>query len=405
MRIAMISVHACPLATREGKETGGLQVYLFELAKALGMLGHDVDIFTRKEQPSNPDIAIAGKNVRVIHLSMGPAKNISKKKLLPYIDDFVDSYLGWQDKHHQTYDIFHCHYYLSGIAGLKIQKISNHTPPLIMTFHTLGLMKNLVARSEKEKENQERIDAEKKIIDAFDAVSASSDIDAQYLEYLYDCKKEKISIIPPGIDTALFHNTSKKIAKEKIGANPNNNIILSIGRIEPLKGFDVLLYALKILFSKRKDLVENVCLWIVGGEGTKNRAAWSHEQKKLDRVMRELGLDASVVFVPQQPQEKLPDFYNASEMLVMPSHYESFGMVALEAMACETPVIASNVSGISRLLETNGHGQITTANNPILLATQIESILMQKTAIPKSFHIRTWKDVAEDSIKMYKSLQ
>lgn len=404
----MFSIHACPIATREGKETGGLQVYVLELSKALGLLGYHVDIFTRKERSDNPDIADVAPNVRVIHVPMGPLRPIGKKQLIPYLDDFVRNFRRITSQHALTYDAIHCHYYISGLAGLACRKHCGKAIPLIITFHTLGLMKNLVARSESEQDHDSRIAAERQIIEEFNAVVASSTIDAEYLRYLYSVPNQKLSVIRPGVDTALFHTEDQRQAKKRIGADPNHRIILSIGRIEPLKGFDVLLYAMKILLSRRPEWLSDTCLYIVGGNSHQTRKQWSTEQRKLDRVRTLLGLEAVVKFIPQQPQEALPSYYNAAEILVMPSHYESFGMVALEALACSTPVIASNVSGVSRLLRRSNGTAITSANNPLLLAEQIDRILsenvIKKTPPERQPFPYTWRKTAEDSARLYDTL-
>jgi D-inositol-3-phosphate glycosyltransferase len=367
-RIAMISYHTCPLASEEGKETGGMNVYVLELSRELIRLGHTVDIFTRSVDPDNKPVVDVVRGLRVIHLVAGPQKMIAKNKLIPYIPDFIQSYREFCRKERIAYDIIHCHYYLSGLIGKEIGTF-------IISFHTLALMKNLVARSEEEKEDIYRIEAERLLITRANMVIASSESEGKYLEYLYDSPKDKISIIPPGVDTKLFRPMDRELAKDHIHLPRNRKLILFAGRIEPLKGIDVLLYAVKIVLARNPGYP--VCLCIVGGDISQPLSEWSSTHRALDDLRKLLGLTTSVLFVGQKPQHELPYYYNAAEMVVMPSHYESFGMAALEAMACGVPVITTNVTGISSLVDEKHSPLITTVNNPLLLASQIEYFLHQ----------------------------
>jgi D-inositol-3-phosphate glycosyltransferase len=236
-------------------------------------------------------------------------------------------------------------------------------------------MKNLVARSEEEKENVHRIEAERLLLTCANRIIASSESEGSYLEYLYDTPKEKITIIPPGVDTELFRPIESNVAKDHIHVPRAQKLILFAGRIEPLKGIDVLLYAMKIVLARNPKYP--VCLCIVGGDISQPPTEWSRTHRSLDDLRKLLGLTASVTFVGQKPQHELPYYYNAADMVVMPSHYESFGMAALEAMACGVPVITTNVTGISSLVDEKHASLITTVNNPLLLASQIEYFLRQ----------------------------
>lgn len=369
----MISFHTCPLASEEGKETGGMNVYVLELSKELVRQGYAVDIFTRSQHKDNPNIVEISPNLRLIHLLGGPPAPVAKKSLLQYIPDFLKSYRSFTKKYNLAYDILHCHYYLSGLIGLAIQKESNKNVPIIMSFHTLALMKNLVARDELEREDLERVNAEILLTQKAKKIIAHSDSDKKYLEYLYNVDSKKIIMIPPGVDTLLFRPVNKNEAKKKIGANINDKIILFVGRIEPLKGLDALVYAIKIIVAKNPSL--QPYLWIVGGDVSEKTSAWSKQLRELENLRRILNISMHVKFVGQRPQHELPFYYNASDIVALPSHYESFGMVALEAMACGVPVITSNVSGVSNFFDLK-HPHITTVNNPLQLASQIEHILI-----------------------------
>jgi D-inositol-3-phosphate glycosyltransferase len=374
--LAIFSLHTCPLASSEGKQTGGLNVYILETAKELGKIGYKVDMFTRSQNKKEPHIVQVSPNVRLIHLIVGPEKPIPKKLLLPYVQSFAKAFLVFSSKEGSSYDLLHCHYYLSGLAGLIVKR--KLKSPLILSFHTLALMKNLVSKTDDEKGESLRLKAEFELVHEADFVVASSDNDAAYLRYLYDCPAEKIQVVSPGVDTHLFFPMPKGIARKDVGVKSNIRLILAVGRIEPLKGFDSLLYALKILLVRCPELREHVCLWIVGGDTSEPVGLWPVELRHLEKLRINLGIEASVKFVGQKSQKELHSYYSAADIVVMPSHYESFGMVALEAMACGTPVIISDVSGVSDLIDSHRAGLVTTVNNPLLLAEQIEYLEFNK---------------------------
>jgi len=372
-RVSMISFHTCPLASQEGKETGGMNVYVLELSKQLSRQGIAVDVFTRSQDDHQPHIVQVDPLFRVIHLPAGPEAPVPKKQLIQHLPEFVRNYQAFVQKHGVTYDVMHCHYYLSGLAGLTINEQAETPIPLIMTFHTLALMKNLVARDELEREETERIEAEMMLVRLADKIIAPSESDRSYLQYLYQSSADKVVVIPPGVDIELFKPMDRRVAKAHLGIDPNEHIILFCGRIEPLKGIDNLLYAMKIMVEQKPNL--NVCLWIIGGDVSQKTSLWSPELRKLEHLRQLLKLTPVVHFAGQQLQEVLPFYYNAADVVVMPSHYESFGMAAAEAMACGIPVITTNVAGISGLIDEQDEFLITSVNNPLLLASQIGLLL------------------------------
>ncbi len=223
MKIAMISYHTCPLASLEGKETGGMNVYVLELSRALARKGNQVDVYTRSHEHNDALVTRPEKNLRVMHLPAGPQTQIPKKKLPNYIPDFVRTYESFVKGEGITYDIVHAHYYLSGLVAVGANV------PFIMQFHTLGLMKNLVARDTLERESQKRIRSEFMLIKRSLAIAASSERDRLYMEYLYDAPGGKITVVSPGIDTELFHPMDKNAARAHIHADPKHKIVLYVG--------------------------------------------------------------------------------------------------------------------------------------------------------------------------------
>jgi D-inositol-3-phosphate glycosyltransferase len=368
--LAVISYHTCPLSDEAGSEIGGMNVYVLELAKHLAQKGIVVDIYTRLKDENSPKIVQVAQNLRVIHLRAGPLK-LTKKQMKQYIPEFTQSLNNFLAQENLTYDKIAAHYYYSGIIGKELKK--QYNIPLSITFHTLALMKNLVARNEEEKEDVERIEAEMDLVKTADTVIATSQKDGEYLTTLYDCPQEKILILTPGVDVNKFKPMNKQQSKQKINAPLNHKLLLFVGRIEPLKGIDVLLYAIKILLKKNPNLCFN--LWIVGGDTSKKTEKWSTELQRLEQIRTILHITTKVQFIGMKQQEELPDYYNAADLVIMPSQYESFGITALEAMACGTPVITTDVTGISGLLDKKHDPLVTSAGNPILLAKKIENIL------------------------------
>ena len=403
----MISYHTCPLAATEGKETGGMNVYVLELSKQLAKLGYAIDIYTRMQDVTQPHIVSVSESIRVIHIQAGPQKTIPKKLWKLYLDEFGQNLLKHIKATHTIYDLLHAHYYLSGVIGLRMKKQMSNIP-LVMSFHTLALMKNLVARDELEREDDERISLEIELTKKVDHVIATSSTDKEYLSYLYGCDPNKISVVHPGVDVSVFRPLDKQVVRKNLGVDPAHKLILFVGRIEPLKGIDMLLYAIKIL--REKDDIGQLCVWLVGGDISSPKREWSKEMQRLEKLRHILGLSGVVRFVGQKTQEELPMYYNAADLVVIPSHYESFGMATLEAMACGTPVITTNVTGIASLLDEEQEKYIASVNNPLLLATQMEELLdstidrgASKDAIATARKL-TWEDVAKRMEQIYNDL-
>jgi len=404
--LAVISYHTCPLSDETDAEIGGMNIYVLELSSALAKKGYYLDIFTRSQSSESPRIVQVNDHLRVIHVPAGPEEPLSKKAIEQYIPDFLDYFYEFIRIEGISYQIVNCHYYLSGIAGVDIKK--RLRIPLVMTFHTLGLMKNLVARSEEESESRERIETEMQLVKQADQIIATSETDAQYIEYLYNGEPEKIAVLTPGVNLDLFKPMDKTLAKKKIGAPINEKLILFVGRIEPLKGIDVLLYSLKILLTARPEL--RLCVWIVGGDISNNENEWPKELKKLSVIREVLAISASVKFVGRKTQQELPDYYNAADIMVMPSHYESFGITAVEAMACGVPVITTDVTGVSNLIDKEHAILITSANNPIGLAKRIKLLLCDdeeykkvSKSVANNVLDLSWDNAADQFVRLCKS--
>ncbi len=242
-------------------------------------------------------------------------------------------------------------------------------------FHTLGEMKNRIARSPEEKEGDYRLEGERRVLDHAERIIAATMAEKAQLEWLYKADGRKISIIPPGVDTSHFYPIPVDEAKSYIGLPPNERMILFVGRIEPLKGVDTIIRAMAHL--KLSDISKRhpVHLAIIGGDPDASPEQMNAEMLRLQQMCHDLCMDRMVVFLGKRGQDTLPYYYSAAEALVMPSHYESFGMVALEAMACGTPVIASQVGGLAFLVQDGVTGYSIPDQDPDALADSLKKLL------------------------------
>lgn len=374
IRVAMISYHTCPLATLGGKDTGGMNVYVRDLTRYLGRMGVHVDIFTRSQDEHVPHVLHnLGYGNRVVHIPAGPELPLPKKELAKYIPDFVAGMEEFISSKGLIYDIIHSHYWMSGTAGLELKEI--WSTPLIHMFHTLGAMKNRVARPDEQLEGEYRLQGEKEVLRNADTVVAATPAEVAQLQWLYQADVSKIKIVSPGVDTSRFYPIPKDEAKEFIGIPPCDRMLLFVGRIEPLKGLDVLLNAIAAMKVDGRYARSPFCLAVIGGDPDANPETMSSEMLRLQEMRSDLGLDDFVVFLGKKSQDTLPYYYSASEAVVVPSHYESFGMVALEAMACGTPVVASQVGGLAFLIQDGVTGYHVPVGDPEALCDRITALL------------------------------
>jgi len=371
-RIAMLSVHTCPLATLGGKETGGMNVYVRDLSRELARRGHHVDVYTRSQDPSLPRIRSGlGHGARVIHLPAGPEHPYDKHLVYDHLPEFVDGVLAQAEADAIHYDVLHSNYWLSGVVARELRL--RWGAPIAHMAHTLGKMKNAVAQRPEERETARRIAVETEIVHSADALVAATPVEREQLVQLYAADRGRIRVISPGVDIERFHPIPAAHAKEHIGICPDRRTILFVGRIEPLKGIDNLLRAMARIAEKCPDLRDGLCVSIVGGD--LDRVREDDEMMRLQELREELGIDDIVTFLGARDQDMLQYYYSAAEMVVMPSDYESFGMVALEAMACGTPVIASDVGGLAFLVKHGRTGYRVPARDPAALAAKITSLL------------------------------
>jgi D-inositol-3-phosphate glycosyltransferase len=362
MRVAVLSVHTCPLAAPGGKETGGMNVYVREISRELGRMGIAVDVFTRSQDPTIARVVPLGARARVIHLAAGPESPMERERVHSYLDEFVESLDSWRRADGVEYDLLHGHYWLSGVAGLRLR--ARWGVPLLQMFHTLGHLKNAVARTADEIEPELRTRQETRIVAAADRVIAANLVEREHLEQYYGARRETIAIIPCGVDAELFSPLDPATAKTQLGLPPGA-LLLFVGRLTPIKGLETLLQSMCQLDPRPT-------LLLIGGDQDEPQAGHVSHLKAL---VGELGLGETVRFLGAQPQHRLRLYYAAADATVMPSYYESFGMVALEAMACGSPVIASRVGGLTTTVRDGVTGLLVPEGDPIALADAIARVL------------------------------
>lgn len=410
MNIAMLSYHTCPLATLGGKDTGGMNVYVRELTRHLGQRGVHVDVFTRSQDEHVPHVLHdLGYGNRVVHIPAGPETPLPKAELATYLPAFAEGIQQFAAEKGIRYDLIHSHYWMSGIAARQLQTVWQ--TPIVHMFHTLVQMKNRVARSPEEKEGDYRLIGERQILQFADRIIAATPAEQAQLQFLYQADLRKVIILPPGVDTARFYPIPADEAKAVIGIPPTDRMILFVGRIEPLKGIDTLLHAMSCLYNDGVQCQHPHYLAIIGGDPSVSPQEMNAEMARLQALTTELNIGNVVLFLGKRSQDLLPYYYSAAEVLVMPSHYESFGMVALEAMACGTPVIASQVGGLAFLVQDGKTGFVIPDDDPGQLCQRLAQILRQpdlrQTLSQQSAaHAQkyAWPLIAEQMVQLYQSV-
>lgn len=409
-RIAVLSVHTCPLAMLGGKKTGGMNVYVRDFCRELAGRGVHVDVFTRSQDSCVPQVVHElGETGRVIHIKAGPEEPLPVPEVANHLDKFVSGVVAFAASEGITYDLIHSHYWLSGLVAGRLQTFWGDLP-VVQMFHTLGHMKNQIASDDSHRAPQARIDGEMKVIhDIADRVIAATPAEEAQLIELYGADPTRIAIVPPGVDLERFATISAKRAKCCVGLDRDGQNILFVGRIEPLKGIDTLLQAINILRERSPHVLNNVSVTIVGGDP--NADTLDAEMARLQTMREKLGLGELVTFVGSKDQMMLPYYYAASEIVVMPSHYESFGLVALEAMAMGTPVIASEVGGLAHLIQDGVTGYHVPSRDPLAMAQKIFALLndsvaqwqmgMSARAYAKKY---AWAHIVDTCWEIYQSL-
>ncbi len=394
LNIAMLSVHSSPLGELGSRDTGGMSVYVRELACELGKAGHRVDIFTCLRGEQRESELLISENVRLLFLSIGKRLNISKESLYAYLPSFFDSLEEHRVHNGIRYDLIHSHYWLSGQVGCMAQHRWN--VPHIMMFHTTGTAKK--ANCSEEEESPLRLVVEKKLAHECDRILSPTEKERNMITRSFSIPEKKIGLVPCGVNLETFRPMDKNIAREALGLSEFGPIILYVGRFAPVKGIDRLLAALPHL--KKYD---GLRLVIAGGDGLREDSAL-----RLRHSAQKYGVLNKVLFTGRVEHEKLAAYYSAADVLAVPSYYESFGMVALESLACGTPVAAARVGAMESLVQSGKTGELFFAETPQGIAGVLGKVieLQQKGAFSqnevRSFVIEyAWPDIASAVLREY----
>jgi D-inositol-3-phosphate glycosyltransferase len=404
-RIAFISEHASPLATLGGVDNGGQNVYVAELSKALASKGYKVDIYTRKDNAAINDVVNWLPDVRVINVKAGPEHFVEKEKLLYYMDEFTNNMLCFMKQKKLHYNLMHANFFMSGLVASNIKKQTGI--PYIITFHALGLVR-LAHQKEMDKFPVERFDIEKMIVKDADAIIAECPQDRLDLINYYNAERSKITIVPCGFNPREFYQIDQKIARTKLGLDHDEIILLQLGRMVPRKGVETVIRSV----SKINTSIKNIRLLVVGGESDEPDEVITPEIGRLKKIAAEENVTAQVTFTGRRNRHVLRYFYAAADVFITTPWYEPFGITPLEAMACGTPVIGSNVGGIKYSVKDSETGFLVPPKDPFALAEKIENLVMnrellntmKRNAVKRVNKYFTWASVADSVNCLYEQL-
>jgi D-inositol-3-phosphate glycosyltransferase len=371
----MLSMHTSPLASLGGKETGGMNVYVRELTENLARQGWQVDTFTRQQEIGQPQVqSYAGGNARLIRIPAGPLGAVDRRELFGYLPEFVRGIEAFRQSEDLSYSLIHSHYWLSGWAARELAPTWD--VPVVHMHHTLGRMKDKATDDLNQREASNRGEIEQEIMAFADRIVAATPLDRQQMLDLYQVDEAKIAVIPCGVNHELFRPIDEQEARQKLGIPDDRRLLLFIGRLDPVKGLRVLLEAMCDLTRRMHPChAQDLSLAVIGGDRESHLEVLNNDVKCLQEISHELGLDNLVLFIGSRAQDDLPYYYSAALVCVMPSLYESFGMVALEAMACGTPVIASRVGGLTFTVRDGETGFLVPERDPKALADKLELVL------------------------------
>jgi D-inositol-3-phosphate glycosyltransferase len=378
-KVAVISLHTSPRDQPGTGDSGGMNVYVVEVARRLAEQGIAVDIFTRCHGQGGPEIEEIAPGTRLLQVQAGPCEPVAKEDLPALLPQFLRGVLEKaaaddpSPHRHAPYDVVHSHYWLSGWVGSRAKEIWG--APLVASFHTLGKVKNAVLPTGDRPEPPVRLVGEEHVVQGADRILAPTPLEAAHLVDLYGADPGRIRVIPPGVDRAVFRPRSKAQARARLHLS-NARLLLFVGRLQPFKGPDVAIRALAEAVARAPELTRDVILGVVGG--STGHGSDPDEVTRLMELAAAIGIAGHVVFFPPQPHERLVDFYSAAEAVLVPSRSESFGLVALEAESCGTPVIAAATGGLRSVVVEGQTGFLVQGHDPKDYADRILRLLADR---------------------------
>jgi D-inositol-3-phosphate glycosyltransferase len=366
-RLALISLHTSPLAQPGVGDAGGMNVYIAQTARRIAARGIDVEIFTRATSSTQPSSTCPWPGVTVRHVVAGPFEGLDKDELPGQLCAFAAGVLRTEARHEPGfYDVVHSHYWLSGQVGYLVR--DRWSVPLVHSAHTLAKVKNVALAGGDDPEPRGRLIGEEQVVAEADRLVANTVVEARQLIELYDAAPEKVDVVAPGVDTDVYRPGSRAAARTALGLPEDEIVLAFVGRIQPLKAPDVLVRAAAVLAEHRPDLRIRV-LAVGGTSGSGHRAP--HALATLaDQLRVRLDLRAPM------PPEQLADVYRAADVVAVPSYNESFGLVALEAQACGTPVVAADVGGLATAVRGGETGLLVPDHQPARWAHALASVVL-----------------------------
>jgi D-inositol-3-phosphate glycosyltransferase len=403
----MISVHTSPLEQPGTGDAGGMNVYVVELSRRLAALGIKVEIFTRATSRSQPSVTELAPGILVRHVIAGPFEGLTKSDLPGQLCTFAREVLRTEAAYEPGYyDLIHSHYWLSGQVGALAR--DRWGVPLVHSMHTLAKVKNALLASGDEAEPAARVIGEQQVVDAADLIIANTPAEGQQLLDMYDARPDRVRIINPGVDLTIFAPGDKAAARQRVGIERDALVVMFAGRLQPLKAPDVVVAAAAAIVSRRPDVRTRLVVPIIGGPSGTGMGT----PKALRDLAARLGVADVVRLVPPVGQADLADHYRAASLVCVPSYNESFGLVALEAQACGTAVVASKVGGLPTAVRDGVTGILVDSHRAEDYATVIERLLDDPRLLTSlgraaAAHARTfgWARTAQRTVDAYVDAQ
>jgi D-inositol-3-phosphate glycosyltransferase len=405
-RVAIVSEHASPLAVLGGVDAGGQNLYVGQLAQHLGGIGYEVDVFTRREAPAMPEVVEWAPSVRIVHVPAGPAQQLPKEQLLPFMDAFTGYMETFIDDGRGSYDLVHANFFMSGLVAADLKRRLGL--PFVVTFHALGKVRRL-HQGDADRFPDERFEIERRIVREADHVIAECPQDEEDLIRLYNADPVRVSVIPAGFDPDELAPVGRELARAALGLPADERIVLHVGRMVPRKGVDNLIRGFAGL-TRRTDVPAR--LIIVGGNSDRPDPEHEPELRRLMSIAAEEGVDDLVTFAGRAQRERLRYYYCAADVFVTTPWYEPFGITPLEAMGCGTPVIGSNVGGIKFSVRDGETGYLVPPRDPDALAERLDHLLrdarvltvLRSQAVRRVNAMFTWRHVVSQMAALYERL-
>ena len=402
-KIATLMVHTSPLDQAGTGDAGGMNVYVVETAKKMAQAGVCVDIFTRANKPNLPETIEIADGVNVKHLQAGPVEGFSKEELPSQLGALTSAFMNYQKQLPKDYySLLHSHYWISGQLGWVVSEATGI--PLIHTMHTTAKVKNLNLADNEKPEPKVRAIGEEQVVKAATGLIANTDAEAASLVSLYDACPDRVFVVAPGVDLQSFSPADgKAAARVRLNIAPDAILLTFVGRIQPHKGPDVLLRAAAEIVSHSPYLRAKLAVVIIGGA-----SGFINELEKLKSLAKFLKIEDIAHFVDPVSRTVLPDWYRASDLVCVPSYSESFGLVALEAQACGTPVVATAIGGLRTAVSDGISGSLVDGHDPKawsavisrLIAEPARRLLLSMGALEHASHFG-WEMTARKTLDVY----